>query len=53
MILGKPTPPRPCSQTLRPHEPFDPVQAAGYPVGQQVVPDTTRAIGAITSYMAG
>src|SRR3546814_1183285 len=53
MILGKPASPRPCSQPLRPHQSFDPVQAAGYPVGQQIVPDTARTIGAIASYMAG
>ncbi len=53
MILGKPAPPRHCSQTLRAHEPFDPVQAAGFPIGQQVVPDTARTIDAIASYMAG
>lgn len=53
MILGKPASSRPCSQTLLAHEPFDPVQATGHPIGQQIVPDTARIIRAITSYMAG
>ena len=35
------------------HQPLDPMSTAGDPVGQEIVPDTPRAIGAVAGQEAG
>jgi hypothetical protein len=52
-ILRQAPPARPCSQALQVHQPLDPVQAAVYPVGEQIAPDPARAAGAVAGDEAG
>lgn len=35
------------------HEPFDPMQATGDAIGEQVVPDRAATVGAVAANMAG
>lgn len=53
MVLRQSTPAGPRVQALRAHQAFDPVQAAGYAFGEDVVPDPTSAIGAIAANVTG
>lgn len=48
MILQQPAPTRPGAQGLRPHQPLDPVQAAGNALGQHVVSNPPGTIGSVT-----
>jgi hypothetical protein len=38
---------------LLPHQSFDPVQPAPYPLGEQIVPDTPGPVGSIARQKAG
>lgn len=47
-IGGHPPPSWPRPQGVLPHQPLDAMQAARLPLGQQVVPHSSRAVGPVT-----
>ena len=52
--IGRQAPPsRTRSESLQPHQSLDPVQSAGYPLGEQIVPHPPGTIGPVAREEAG